>query len=263
MDDTVCYGDARLPSLCRIRDGKAEGGFTAVVVGSGGGIGGALCRRLAANPRCRALHACSRRTQEDGPSADHLRIDLDDEGSIAEAAGEIGKSGKPALIVGATGMLHDPASGLVPEKTWRHLSHDGLMRYYRSNCVAPAMLAKHFLPLMPGRGKAVFALLSGRVGSIADNRKGGWHGYRAAKAGLNMLVRNFALEMQRHNPDAVVLGLHPGTVATELSAPFRGAASHAILTPDESAGHLLSVIDAATPGFSGSQLDWQGKIVPE
>ena len=265
MGDEVFQGDALLPSLHR----ESGEGFAAVVVGAGGGIGGALHKKLSENPNCQRLHACARDPSAAGvagaagPLPDSLAVDLDDEGSIAAAAAAIGGEGEPALVIGATGMLHDSGSGLMPEKSWRQMTHEGLTEYYRANAIGPAMLAKHFLPLLPSRGKAVFALLSGRVGSIGDNRSGGWHGYRAAKAALNMLIRNFAVEMRTRNPDAVVLALHPGTVATKLSEPFRGNVRHEVLTPDESARHLLSVIDAATPGQSGSQLDWRGRIVSD
>ena len=261
MGDEAFHGDTLLPSL----HGDAGGGFSAVVVGAGGGIGGAIHRQLSENPHCRRLHACARDPSVAGAAGSPpggLAVDLDDEASIAAAAAAIGGEGTPALVIGATGMLHDPGAGLAPEKSWRQMTHGGLAEYYRANCVGPAMLAKHFLPLMPRKGKAVFALLSGRVGSIGDNRTGGWHGYRAAKAGLNMLIRNFAVEMRARNPDAVVLGLHPGTVATGLSAPFRGNVRHGVLAPDESAGHLLAVVDAAGPEQSGCQIDWRGAIIP-
>lgn len=243
------YDDPMLPSLGE--------NFTAVVVGASGGIGGGLCRQLAANPACTRLYACARQPGETG-----LAIDLEDEASIAAAAAEIAESGQPALVIGATGMLHHPEKNRQPEKSFKHLSSEGLIDYYTANCIAPALLAKHFLPLLPRRGKTVLALLSARVGSIADNRKGGWHGYRAAKAGLNMLIRNFALEMGLRNPDAVVIGLHPGTVATGLSAPFRGMVNHDIFSPDEAAQHLLAVIDAAGPDATGHQLDWKGEVIP-
>ena len=265
MGDEVFHGDALLPSL----HGNSKEGFAAVVVGASGGIGGAIHKKLSENPNCQRLHACARDpsvtgvTGAAGSPPDSLAVDLDDEDSIAGAAAAIGREGEPTLVIGATGMLHDSETGLMPEKSWRQMTHEGLMEYYRANGIGPAMLAKHFLPLLPSKGKAVFALLAGRVGSIGDNRTGGWHGYRAAKAALNMLIRNFAVEMRARNPDAVVLGLHPGTVATELSEPFRGNVRHEVLTPDESAGHLLAVIDAARPEQSGCQIDWRGRIVPD
>ena len=235
-------------------------GFRAVVIGASGGIGAALYEALDAHPRCAAIHGFSRRGMTAANSAAYGSIDLDDEGSIAAAAQAVAAQGPVHLIITATGQLHGPE--VTPEKTWRHLEADRLLAYYRANCVGPALAAKHFLPLLAKPEKAVFAALSARVGSIADNRVGGWHGYRAAKAGLNMMIRNFAIELQLKSPNAVVLGLHPGTVATGLSAPFRGKVSHDIFTPEVAAGHLLNVADRATPQESGHQLAWDGQKIP-
>ncbi|QYU67902.1 SDR family NAD(P)-dependent oxidoreductase [Leptolyngbya sp. 15MV] len=126
------------------------------------------------------------------------------------------------------------------------------------------MIAKHVLPLLPRDRRAVFAVLSARVGSIGDNRLGGWHSYRASKAALNMLLRNFAIEMARTHPLAVIAGLHPGTVATGLSEPFQGNVPKGqMLTPDRSAAHLLEVIGGLTPADSGAVFDWRGERLPE
>ena len=109
----------------------------------------------------------------------------------------------------------------------------------------------------------LFAVLSARVGSIGDNRLGGWHGYRAAKAALNMLIRNFAIELRRSHPQAIIVGLHPGTVDTPLSAPFqRGVAPDRLFTPATSAGHLLDVIDGLSPADSGGVFAWDGTAIP-
>jgi NAD(P)-dependent dehydrogenase (short-subunit alcohol dehydrogenase family) len=158
-------------------------------------------------------------------------------------------------------VLHD---GLQPERSFRQLNAEHLLRDYRVNAVGPALAAKHLLPLMPRDRRAVFAALSARVGSIADNRLGGWHAYRASKAALNMILRNLSVEMARSHPQAVIAGLHPGTVATDLSAPFqKGVAEGKLFTADYSAGRLLAVLSNLTPADSGGVFAWDGARVPE
>jgi NAD(P)-dependent dehydrogenase (short-subunit alcohol dehydrogenase family) len=131
------------------------------------------------------------------------------------------------------------------------------------NAIGPALIAKHALPLLRKPGRSVFAALSARVGSIGDNRLGGWHSYRASKAALNMLVRNFALELTRRNPEAIAVTLHPGTVDTGLSEPFqRGVMAGKLFTPDFAAEQLLSVIEALTSTGSGKLYAWDGSEIP-
>jgi NAD(P)-dependent dehydrogenase (short-subunit alcohol dehydrogenase family) len=123
-------------------------------------------------------------------------------------------------------------------------------------------LAKHLLPLLPAEGKSAFAALSARVGSIGDNHLGGWHAYRASKAALNMLLRNLAIELGRRKPEALCVGLHPGTVDTPLSAPFQGnVAEGKLFTPAFAAGRLLAVLEALRPEDSGQVFAWDGQRV--
>ena len=229
-----------------------------VVIGASGGIGGALAELLSQTPAVSHLYKLSRQAL-----GGHIPIDLDDEASIQNAAQIINQDGALDLVINATGLLHNESQNITPEKTWRHLNPKTMMDVYKANCIAPVMAAKYFLPLMRRDHKSVFAALSARVGSISDNRIGGWHSYRAAKAGLNMMLRNLALETALKSPQAIVMGLHPGTVATDLSAPFRGMVKHDIFTPEESAGHLLKVINHADAGYSGHQWAWDGKKIPE
>ncbi len=167
----------------------------------------------------------------------------------------------PRGVIIATGALTLPDDG-GPEKSLRQLDAEALVEAFRINAVGPAPIAKHFLPLLRREGHSVFAALGARVGSIGDNRLGGWHGYRASKAALAMLLRNFAIEMDRTHPDCVVAGLHPATVATPLSAPFRGAvAGEGMLTPEQSAAHLLDVLERLEPADSGAVFDLRGARV--
>ena len=210
-------------------------GSSAIIFGAHGGIGRALADEVESRDAFASVHRLFRQSAPP--------IDLCDEGIIAAAAFEFANAGvSPALIIIATGVLHKGDKG--PEKSLRELDPDWMMENYRVNAVGPALIAKHFLPLMPKSERACLAILSARVGSISDNRLGGWHSYRASKAALNMLVRNISIEWQRKNPQAIIVGLHPGTVETPLSAPFKGNPAHERHAPALAAGQLLDVLDA-------------------
>lgn len=227
----------------------------AAVFGATGGIGSALTAALAA--RGWRVAAGSRRGGPVDGAESGFVFDLGDEASLARAADAL-RDDPPRLVVVATGALTLP-DGRGPEKSLRQLEAEALVEAFRINAVGPALIAKHFLPLLPRDGRSVFAALGARVGSIGDNRLGGWHGYRASKAALAMLLRNFAIEMARTHPDGIVVGLHPGTVATSLSAPFRGrAAGEGMLAPEQSAAQLLDVLERLTPTDSGGVFDWRG-----
>jgi NAD(P)-dependent dehydrogenase (short-subunit alcohol dehydrogenase family) len=244
------------------REGHEPRDAVAVVVGAGGGIGSAFLDKLAGDPRYGRVLALSR-TPVRARDARVVcgRLDLTDEPSIAEAAALARATGTVRLVIVATGLLHDEA--MRPEKHWGALDGNALARSFAINAVGPALVAKHFLPLFPREGRSVFAAISARVGSIGDNRLGGWHAYRASKAALNMLLRTLAIELGRRSPEALCIGLHPGTVATRLSEPFRGQVPDAkLFTPEKSATHLLQVIDSLDASASGGVFAWDGKPVP-
>lgn len=232
----------------------------ACVFGASGGIGQALTQALVEGGQYDCVWAGSRSGMAIAGAAP-FSFDLTDEASIAQACARIGAQGRVHLAIIATGMLHD--GELRPEKSWRALDAAAMARVYAVNTIGPALIAKHMLPLLAPSGPAVFAALSARVGSIEDNRLGGWHSYRASKAALNMLIANFAIELARNRPGAIAVGLHPGTVASELSAPFqRGVAGDRLFTPAISAAHLLRVIGALTPADSGRLIAWDGSAIP-
>ena len=225
----------------------------AVVIGASGGIGAALARQIAAAGL--TIHPFSRRATEGNT------IDLTDEASIIAARDGLGTGVPFRLILVATGLLHDAVQ--QPEKSLKALDAATLARSFAINAIGPALIAKHMLPLLPREGKSVFAVLSARVGSIEDNRIGGWHGYRASKAALNQIVRTLSIEVARTRPESIVVALHPGTVATSLSAPFRGAVEpERLFTPDEAAGYLLDVVDGLAPRDSGGFFAWDGAAIP-
>lgn len=222
--------------------------MSAVVLGASGGIGAALADALDEEGAIDRVHRLSR---------SGTGFDLTDEESIAAAAATVGA---PTLVIVATGILHEAGDG--PEKALRDLDPVWLARQYAVNAIGPALVAKHFLPVMPRTGRCVFAFLSARVGSIADNRLGGWHGYRASKAALNQLIRTIAIEEKRRNDRAIVVGLHPGAVDTALSKPFRNAGRD-LFKPDRAAMQLLDVIDSLKPLDSGKLFAWDGaEIAP-
>ncbi|MEL7129432.1 MAG: SDR family NAD(P)-dependent oxidoreductase [Pseudomonadota bacterium] len=235
----------------------------AAVIGASGGIGGALVKALAGRDADVEVHALSRSGGAPlGPSVSHHPIDICDEGSISAAASAIkAASGQLDLVIVATGILSDGET-LMPEKAFRDQSMAAFELVFKINTFGPALVAKHFLPLLPRKARGVFAALSARVGSITDNSLGGWHAYRASKTALNMLIKSYALELSRRNDQAICVGLHPGTVATSLSERFTGGIRHDVFTPDTSAGHLLDVIDNLVPDDSGHVLDWKGDRIP-
>ena len=218
----------------------------AVVIGASGGIGAALADALADEgvPVTRLARSFT----------GNGHIDLTDEASIAAAAARAGSSD---LMLVATGLLHEGEGGRGPEKSLVDLDPAWLAHQFAVNAIGPALVAKHFLPVMPRTGRTVFAVLSARVGSISDNRLGGWYGYRASKAALNQLVRTLAVEQRRRNDRSIVVGLHPGTVDTALSQPF-GGASQERFAPDRAAVQLLDAIDGLKPPQSGRLFAWDG-----
>jgi len=235
----------------------------AAVIGASGGIGAAMTRQLANTPNIERVLAFSRSPAEfDHPRVQTGHIDLEDEETITAAAETTRAAGGAQIVIVTAGLLHDGA--IQPEKSWRALDAGQLTRSFQINTIGPALVAKHFLPLFPRSGPAIFAALSARVGSISDNRIGGWYGYRSSKAALNMLLRNLAIELGRKRGEAICVGLHPGTVDTGLSKPFQGSTPEdKLFTPDYSASCLLSVLDGLSPDDSGSVFAWDGQRVPE
>ncbi|TRW18345.1 SDR family NAD(P)-dependent oxidoreductase [Glacieibacterium frigidum] len=210
----------------------------AVVVGASGGIGGALVEALALRGEVTGL------TRAD--------LDLTDPASITSAAARIDRP--LDLVIVATGSLG------APEKALRDLDATRLADQFAVNAIGPALVAQAFLPKLRTDRRTGFAVLSARVGSIADNRLGGWHAYRASKAALNQLVRTMAIEHARRCPLGVCVALHPGTVDTGLSAPFQRGVRE-LFTPAVAAGHLLTVLDGLQPADTGGFFAWDGSAI--
>ena len=228
---------------------------SAIVIGASGGIGAALEAALIDEGTFDVVHGFARSRQG------ALHLDLTNEASIAAAAAVVAKGPAPTLIVVATGILHDGEQG--PEKAASELDAAWLARNFAVNAIGPALVAKHFLPLMPKGTRSVFAALSARVGSISDNKMGGWYGYRASKAALNQMVRTLAIEERRRNDRSIVVALHPGTVDTPLSKPFQGnVPAGRLFDTGRAAVQLLDVIDGLKIPGSGKIFAWDGAEIP-
>ncbi len=220
-------------------------GLHALIVGASGGLGRAFADLLTADGA-----RVTRWSRSSG-------VDPADPASIAAAIAAL--PAPPDLVIITNGVLHGP--DFAPEKANSQLEAATLARVLAINTIQPATIAARLLPLLPRGRKAVLAVLSARVGSISDNRLGGWHSYRASKAALNQLIRTMAVEQARKAPEQILLALHPGTVDTAMSKPFQKGVK-TLFSPQESARHLLRVIDAATPAQSGLLIDWQGEVIP-
>jgi NAD(P)-dependent dehydrogenase (short-subunit alcohol dehydrogenase family) len=226
--------------------------FKAIVFGASGAIGGAFSEALTATPNCDEVISISRQTHPD--------FDIGREETIADVARELAPLAPFHLMVDATGALH--LDGIGPEKRLQDIEGDMLMRAFLVNAIGPALLLKHFVPLLPLEGRCIVAKLSARVGSIADNRKGGWYGYRASKAALNMLLQTTAIEVNRRRPDGLLVALQPGTVHSRLTAPFLSSDSEtSAMSPPESVDLMLRAIDQLPASRRATFIDYRGEPV--
>jgi NAD(P)-dependent dehydrogenase (short-subunit alcohol dehydrogenase family) len=222
-------------------------GFRAVVIGASGGIGSAICDVIADQPHLGELVRLSRSSQG---------FDLTDENSIAAHASHL-RARPIHLLICATGVL--TIGDRSPEKALKHLDPEIMAAQFATNTIGPALIAKHFLPLLERREKSTAAFLSARVGSIGDNRLGGWISYRSSKAALNQVVRTAAIEMRRTHPQAAVVAVHPGTVRTRLSAPY--SSGHPTLSPSEASSSIMKMLGQITPDQTGKFFSYDGREI--
>ena len=227
-------------------------GGLAVVIGATGSLGAALMSALQSDGAFAQVLGLSRSSTP--------ALDLLDEASIESAARFVAALGLDLrLVIDATGELH--GAGFSPEKTWQKIDPVHMARSFAINAIGPALLMKHFLPRLPRQGKAVFVSLSAKVGSIGDNRLGGWYSYRASKAALNQLIHTAAIELRRSHPHAICVALHPGTIESQLSSPFVKSGI-VVKTPKEGASRLLATIDQFNENGSGEFFNQFGDILP-
>ena len=224
-------------------------GYRALVIGASGAIGSALLLQLQSDPRCALALGVSRQS---APG-----LDLLNEATIAHCAQAVAGQGPFHLVLDATGAL--TVNGRGPEKRLDELDAAHLLAALHLNAVGPGLLLKHLVPLLASGQRVIWGKLSARVGSIEDNRKGGWYGYRAAKSALNMLLQTAAIEVARRRPLAVVAALQPGTVQSALSQPFVGRDA---LLPEDAARRLLAVLDALQATGRAQFVDHQGQHIP-
>jgi NAD(P)-dependent dehydrogenase (short-subunit alcohol dehydrogenase family) len=232
-----------------------------IIIGASGGIGKALVKNLDNSDQVDKIYALSRNPEKSTSNKIITeKLDLSNEDSIQSTSSKLLTTGKFDLCIIATGLLQDKE--ITTEKNMKSLKTSSFNKSFLINTIGPALVAKHFIPLLRNDKKAVLAAISARVGSISDNKIGGWYAYRASKAALNMVIKCLSIEVSRKSKNQIILGLHPGTVDTNLSKPFqKNVPKEKLFSPDFSALKLLNVINEATVNESGSLLAWDGSII--
>ena len=230
------------------------------VIGSSGAIGSAFVDHYINDQSINSIFSFSRSSIGiDNNKVKHFSIDIENENSVQDAAKSVEEINFDEIII-ASGLLHTNEFG--PEKSIKDLKADNILKILNVNTVGPAIIGKHFLPLLNKNNKSVMAFLSARVGSISENKLGGWYAYRASKSALNQIIKTFSIELKRTNPKAIIIGLQPGTVDSELSAPFkRSVSKNKLFSAEYSASQLLGVIERVDESSSGNLISWDGEII--
>lgn len=237
----------------------------ALVIGGNGGIASAVLRELEQSGQFTTLHCVLRRTPQN-PSAivQYHTLSEHSEQAVSTLCAQLKSVGHFSTVICCIGALHGEQRGVAlrPEKRLEDISVDALDTYFHINSVVPALWLKCLLPLVKSKTPAKVAFVSARVGSISDNRLGGWYGYRASKAALNMLIKTAQVEYKRRAPNVAMLSYHPGTVDTPLSEPFQqNVPNDKLFTPQFTARQLLGLLPGLTADEAPYYLDWQGKSI--
>lgn len=231
-----------------------------LVFGASGAIGSQLTQYYAQQESVKMIQAFSRTEMKSAHNKiAHYRLNFDDEAAYQDLANLIAPQSIDLIVV-ATGVLHDEQ--LKPEKSMRDINLKQLETYFKVNTIYPALIAKYFYKKLRSDKKTVFAALSAKVGSISDNQIGGWYGYRMSKSALNMFIKNLSIELSRSKKQAIVIGLHPGSVRSALSEPYLKNVQHTIYEPFEAASQIAQVLERVNITETGMQLDYRGKIIP-
>jgi NAD(P)-dependent dehydrogenase (short-subunit alcohol dehydrogenase family) len=236
----------------------ADDGNTALVIGASGGLGAALHGALQSHGGYGQVLGLSRSESLQGAPL----LDITDEASIASSAAWLAArcEAKPLrLMIVASGFLH--AQGASPERSFKDLDAAYLAQTFAINAIGPALLLKHFSPLLPKQGLVKWVFVSAKVGSIGDNALGGWYGYRASKAALNQIVKTASIELARRNREVCCMAMHPGTVDTALSQPFAKAGLK-VRAPAMAAQEILQTVDQLNAQHNGQFLDYGGAELP-
>ena len=230
------------------------------IIGASGAIGNAFLEHYSNDQSVKNVYAFSRKHKSYEDKKVHsFELDIENQNSIENAAEKVKESYLNHIIV-ATGILHTESFG--PEKSIKDINHDSMIKVMSVNAIGPSLVGRYFIPLLTKDTKSVLAFLSARVGSISDNKLGGWYSYRASKTALNQIIKNFSIELKRTNPNAIVLGLQPGTVDSNLSEPFKkNVAKGKLFTPEQSRELLSNVIENATTNDSGNLLAYDGETI--
>ncbi len=228
------------------------------VIGSSGGLGFEFVNQLSQENNVKSIFAFSRSEVDfNNKKVKSFFINIEDEESVKLAASQASKDADIDIVIVATGMLH--SENINPEKSLKDLSREKFNKLFSINTIAPAIIAKHFLPKLNKNSRSIFAALSARVGSISDNILGGWYSYRASKSALNMILKNASIEIARSNKNAIIIGLHPGTVDSKLSKPFQSAVNkNKLFTAQYSVQKLLNALQEVTVHDSGNVIDFNG-----
>jgi NAD(P)-dependent dehydrogenase (short-subunit alcohol dehydrogenase family) len=241
--------------------------IAALITGAGQGIGLEFVRQLLQSDRFDLLYATYRNPNSELLTLQETRLrclpmDITDESQIASVIQKI-QTERTALqlVINCVGVLHE--GSMQPEKSLRQINPEQLLNYFQVNSIGAVLLAKHIQPLLKHQDRAIFATISAKIGSIGDNHIGGWYGYRASKAALNMFMRSTAIEFKRTCPHAIVVMLHPGTTDTNLSRPFqRNVPPEKLFTVDRTVQQLLTVLDKLQSHDSGEFFSWNGDRLP-
>ena len=230
------------------------------VIGASGAIGNAFVEHYSNDQSVNTVYAFSRNKQSyENKKIQSYELEIENQKSIQDAAEKI-KENRLSHIIVATGILHSESFG--PEKSIKDINHESMTKVMSVNTIGPSLIGRYFIPLLTKDTKSVLAFLSARVGSISDNKLGGWYAYRASKTALNQIIKNFSIEVKRTNPDAIFVGLQPGTVKSYLSKPFeKNVKDNKLFTPDYSAKKLLEVIAKLEIKDTGKIFAWNGEEI--
>ena len=230
-----------------------------IIAGSSGSIGGEFTKQYTDDPNVEKVVTLSRNVNNlNHEKIQSIKIDYSNEATFKNLD-EISKLDSISKVIIATGILH--TDQIKPEKSIDSIAAEDMKQVFQVNVFGPILLVKKLIPLIKKSKGVKIVFLTARVGSISDNVLGGWHSYRSSKSALNMMIKNLSIELKRFNKEHVVIGIHPGTVKSNLSEPFLRHVKHDVFSPEESVGFMTKVINEITYKDSGKCFDFSGKVI--